>query len=233
MSRPTISCVIPAYNAQAYLGAAIRSVLDQTLPPDEVVVVDDASTDDTRAIAESFGDPVRCVNATGKGPSAARNFGVTASGGQMISFLDADDLWHREKQARQLACFDAKPALMICLTHVELMWDATLNVEQRHFADHPRGQAVPGFATISMLARREAFDRMGLLDTSLSLADAADWLVRAREAGLPMQVLPDVLVYHRMHQSNLTRVKRQQSADEFLGMVKASLDRRRKTREAG
>lgn len=231
MKRPTISCVIPAYNAEAYLDAAIRSVLEQTAPPDEVVVVDDGSTDRTRSIAESFGAPVRYVNATGKGPSAARNFGVTASRGEMVSFLDADDLWHHEKLARQLSCFDADPRLMICLTHVELMWDAALGAEQRHFADHPRGQAVPGFATISMLARREAFDRLGLLDTSLSLADAADWLVRARDAGVPMRVLPDVLVYHRMHRSNLTRLKRQQSADEFLGMVKASLDRRR-AREA-
>jgi glycosyltransferase involved in cell wall biosynthesis len=227
MSNPTISCVIPAYNAERYLEESIRSVLNQTVRPIEVVVVDDGSADRTRQIAESFGAPVRYVVQDGRGPAAARNFGVTTSGGELVSFLDADDLWHAEKLERQLTCFEADPMLMICLTHVELMWDRALAAEQLHFANHPRGRIVPGFATISMLAQRAAFGRLGLLDPSLGMADAAEWLVRAREQGLSMCVMPDVLVYHRMHRSNLTRRKRQQSADEFLGMVKASLDRRR------
>ena len=225
-----ISCVIPAYNAETYLDESLRSVLNQTVMPDEVLVVDDGSIDRTQAIAESFGAPVRYVLQDGQGPSAARNFGVSASRGEFVSFLDADDLWHREKLERQLECFDADPALIICLTHVELKWDPSLNAEQRQFVKLPRGRIVPGFATITMLVRREAFDRLGPLNASLNMADAADWLLRARDEGVSMRVLPDVLVYHRMHRSNLTRRKRQQSADEFLGIVKASLDRRRKLR---
>jgi len=227
MSNPTISCVIPAYNAEMYLDESIRSVLNQTVLPIEVIVVDDGSADRTRQIAESFGEPVRYVVQDGRGPAAARNFGVTVSKGRLISFCDADDLWHAHKLERQLACFNAEPELLICLTHVQLMWDRALAAEELHFANHSRGRIVPGFATISMLSRREAFDRLGLLDASLGSADAAEWLVRARDEGLCMRVMPDVLVYHRMHLSNLTRRKRQQSADEFLGIVKASLGRRR------
>lgn len=228
MKRPTISCVIPAYNAEAYLAESIRSVLDQTVKPDEVLVVDDGSADRTRQITESCGEPVRYILQDGRGPSAARNYGVRVSAGEFVSFLDADDLWHPEKLARQLACFEAEPGLMICLTHVELKWEQSLDAEQKRFANHTRGRIVPGFATITMLARREALDRLGPLNSSLVCADATDWLMRARDMGLAMRVMPDALVYHRMHDSNLTRRKRQQSLDEFLAIVKASLDRRRK-----
>jgi glycosyltransferase involved in cell wall biosynthesis len=100
-----ISVVIPAYNASAFLPATLQSVLDQSLPPGEIIVVDDGSTDDTAAIATAFG--ARVISVVNGGPSAARNVGTRAACGEYIAFLDADDLWVREKLEAQLAALEA------------------------------------------------------------------------------------------------------------------------------
>ncbi len=90
----TISVIIPAYNAEKYIGEAIESALNQTRPAQEVIVVDDASTDRTVEIARSFGDRVTVlVNAVNSGPGHSRNAGVAASTGDYLAFLDADDKW--------------------------------------------------------------------------------------------------------------------------------------------
>lgn len=93
LSARTVSVVIPAFNAERTLGEAVRSALAQVPAPLEVLVVDDGSTDATRAVAEGFGPPVRVLTGPNAGPSAARNRGVREARGSWIAFLDADDLW--------------------------------------------------------------------------------------------------------------------------------------------
>ncbi|MBP8604313.1 MAG: glycosyltransferase family 2 protein [Phycisphaerae bacterium] len=88
-----ISAVIPAYNAQKYIARAIESILRQSRPADEIIVVDDGSTDDTAAVVRSYGDKVRLISQSNGGASAARNAGIRAAKGNWIAFLDADDEW--------------------------------------------------------------------------------------------------------------------------------------------
>lgn len=90
---PTISVVIPAYNRARYLGDTIRSVLDQTRPPDELIVVDDGSTDETPVVIASFGAQVRGIQQPNRGAATARNVGLHAATGDAIAFLDSDDQW--------------------------------------------------------------------------------------------------------------------------------------------
>src|SRR3954464_12045254 len=97
-----VSVVIPAYNAQEFLGRAILSALVQTVPPHEIIVVDDGSTDGTREIAESFGPPVRLICQHQDGASAARNRAIRAATAPLIAFLDADDEWLPKKLEQQL-----------------------------------------------------------------------------------------------------------------------------------
>jgi glycosyltransferase involved in cell wall biosynthesis len=99
VGAPRISVVIPAYNAAATLGRAIESVLAQSWPAHEIVVVDDGSSDDTAAVAEAFGKPVRYIHQDNAGPSAARNRGVKEASGDWIAFLDADDWYTAERLA--------------------------------------------------------------------------------------------------------------------------------------
>jgi glycosyltransferase involved in cell wall biosynthesis len=90
----SISVIIPAYNAEKYLGEAIESALNQTRPAKEIIVVDDASTDRTVEIARGFGERVTVlVNEKNSGPGFSRNAGVAASTGDYLAFLDADDKW--------------------------------------------------------------------------------------------------------------------------------------------
>ncbi len=103
MKNDTISVVIPCYNGAKYLRETLDSVLVQTHPVLEVIVVDDGSTDDSAAIAESFGPPVRVIRQPNQGESVARNRGIDEARGDWVAFLDADDLWEPEKLARQLA----------------------------------------------------------------------------------------------------------------------------------
>jgi glycosyltransferase involved in cell wall biosynthesis len=222
-----VSCVVAAFNSARYVEEAIRSVLAQTHRPIEVVVVDDGSEDGTPDLAAAFGDPVRVVEQQNAGPAATRNRGVHEARGEFVAFLDADDLWHPEKLARQLARFEARPGLQASIAHVRNFWEEGQEELAEHYRDHRRMGAMPGYATTTLLARRPVFDTVGELDTSLWFADAVDWFVRARELGVEVELLPDVLTFHRLHPDNLTRRRSRASEDEFLTIVKGLLDRRR------
>ncbi|HOM77360.1 MAG TPA: glycosyltransferase [Anaerohalosphaeraceae bacterium] len=108
-----ISAVIPAYNAQKYIARAIESILRQSRPADEIIVVDDGSTDDTAAVVRSYGDKVRLISQSNGGASAARNAGIRAAKGNWIAFLDADDEWLPEKLLLQTE---------LLLKHPDLVW---------------------------------------------------------------------------------------------------------------
>src|SRR3569833_81721 len=103
MAAMKVSVVIPAWNAQACLSRAIRSVLAQTLPPFEILVVDDGSTDATPSLVRQFGSPVRLIHQGHAGAAAARNTGIAAASGEYIAFLDADDEWLPRKLQRQMS----------------------------------------------------------------------------------------------------------------------------------
>ncbi len=109
----TISVIIPAFNAAAYIGATLQSVINQSRQPLEIIVVDDGSSDDTVAIARSF--CVHIISLTNRGPSAARNTGVAAARGTYVALIDADDLWTPQKLEKQLAALQSfsRPAFSI------------------------------------------------------------------------------------------------------------------------
>lgn len=109
MSTPTVSVVVPCYNGSRYLRETLESALNQTRAPLEVIVVDDGSTDDSAAIAESFGPPVRLIRQQNRGESAARNTGLHASRGDFVTFLDADDLWTSDALERLAAAVADAP----------------------------------------------------------------------------------------------------------------------------
>jgi len=100
---PRISVIIPVFNGERFLGEAIKSALSQTLPPYEILVIDDGSTDGSAQLAESFGPPVRVIRQENRGEAAARNRGIDAAQGDWIAFLDCDDVWKPEKLALQAA----------------------------------------------------------------------------------------------------------------------------------
>lgn len=227
MNASCISCIVPVFNGERFLREAIDSILAQTYRPLEIIAVDDGSTDATPAILTSYGEPVYYVGQSNAGPAAARNTGLRAATGDFIGFLDSDDLWNPAKLERQMARFEARPELDISVTHAQNFWMPELNAEQEHFREHRRGQALPGYSTVTLLARRGLFDTIGGFDTALKHGDDTDWFLRAEERGAQIELLPEVLVYRRLHANNRSREWAARSRAEYLMLIKKLVERRR------
>jgi len=110
MTTPEISVIVPTYNRADLLGRAITSVLAQTLPVREILIVDDGSTDGTAALAGTWPAPVRYIRQTNGGVAVARNTGISQASGEWIALLDSDDQWTPDKLAAQMAALAAQPA---------------------------------------------------------------------------------------------------------------------------
>jgi glycosyltransferase involved in cell wall biosynthesis len=170
-----ISVVIPAYNVAAYLDIALASVHAQSLQPAEIIVVDDGSTDATRALAERAG--VRVLAQANAGAAAARNAGVAAAVSPWIAFLDADDRWLPDKLERQWAALEAAPEARVLATDTSLHFEAGGGVEpsghaiHRSYGSTAKTQLAPDFVRLE----RESLAQM--LPRGQFLAPST-WLVR-------------------------------------------------------
>ncbi len=204
----SISVVIPAYNAAGTIGRAIRSVLDQTRPVDEIIVVDDGSVDGTAGLVERQFPQVKLIRQANAGPSAARNTGIAAAGGEYIAFLDADDYWLPEKIERQVRLMTEHPdtALVACG-----QWRIAGGDEKArpHAADTGTAFYMVTFrdllrnnlvGTSSVLAKAEALKSAGCFDISLKYGEDLDlWLKITYDR--PVAILHDTLiVYHETPQ---------------------------------
>ncbi|HEU5218765.1 MAG TPA: glycosyltransferase [Gemmatimonadales bacterium] len=118
---PTVTVILPTYNRADLLPLAVASALNQTRLPDEILIVDDGSTDDTPAVAAGFGAPVRYIRQDNAGVAAARNHGFRVATGDYLALLDADDLWMPDKLAIQLAALAANPAVRWSVTNCEVI----------------------------------------------------------------------------------------------------------------
>jgi glycosyltransferase involved in cell wall biosynthesis len=221
-AAPLVSVIIPAYNRERLLPDALASVAAQGCDSLEVIVVDDGSTDGTARVAESHDAPVRCVIQEHRGVSIARNRGLRESRGELIAFLDSDDLWPASSLAHRLDLLRANPGADIVYgkTRVHnLVPQTTL----RRYRD---GEAIhhPSFG--SMLVRRTVFDRIGLVNETFDHSEDIEWLCRAKEAGVPMLLTDEVVLEYRIHGGNMT--SESVTNRQFLfRALKQSLDRRR------
>ena len=232
MTPGLVSCIIPVFNGERYLDETIGSVLAQTYAPTEPIVVDDGSTDGTRDLVQAYGARVRYLHQPNAGHAAARNRGLAEATGELVAFLDADDLWHREKLERQMTRFRARPDLDVCVTYVSNFWSPDLGGADRPPDDPDVTRPVPGYRSVTLLARMRAFDTVGPFDPALRHGNDTDWFLRAAECGLVMELLPDVLVRRRLHTANRSRRLAAASQREYLHIIKASLDRRRQGSDA-
>ncbi|HLJ59352.1 MAG TPA: glycosyltransferase family A protein [bacterium] len=222
----SVSVIIPVYNGERYLGDALESVLAQTVPPMEIVVVDDGSSDGSAAVAARF-PGVRYVAQGHAGPGAARNRGVALARGAFVAFLDADDLWVRTKLARQVAAFQTDPALDMVFGHARQFHSPEL-VERTKARIAGAGAVLPGFVLGTLLVTRASFDRVGPFPTHTRVGEFLDWYARANDERLKSVLLPEVVLLRRLHTGNLGLRERDARAD-YVQILKASLDRRRRT----
>ncbi|WP_417267480.1 glycosyltransferase family 2 protein [Celeribacter baekdonensis] len=228
--QPDITCIIPAWNEEALIADAIESVLAQSHPVDELIVVDDGSTDRTADIASSYAK-VRLIRQANAGLAGARNAGLYAAQGNYIAFLDADDLWKPEKLALQVPVFAQDPAPDLCLCHVEHI-DIRPVTEGRAELNLPKGP-VPGGLMATLLAPKAVFERVGAFDTSLRASPDHDWFMRARAAGITEQIRPETLVTRRIHGTNMSLQFDQDKRRSAMALLERALRDRRAKGEQG
>lgn len=225
-----ISVIIPVYNAGRYLVEAIESVLAQTRPPDEIIVVDDGSTDESPRIVQNFTKPVLYRHQSHNGAGPARNLGVAQAKGEWLAFLDADDLWLPDKLARQIALVKSEPDLEMVFGGVEQFVSPDLD-EAKCACLRGMPPDVKVYLTAgTLLIRRAAFERVGYFSTALRIGEFIDWYARAKELKLKSGMVHAVVMRRRIHANNLMRRKDNISRDYAL-ILKATLDRRRTPKE--
>ena len=231
-----VSVIIPAFNAEATLQATLESVLAQTHPALEIIVVDDGSSDGTAALVETLGrtEPrlvlIRQENA---GVAAARNAGLARARGDYVAWLDADDLWHPTKLAKQLAVFAAAPvALGFVYTGYRLIdADGTVIRNPRTLADVSGATVCRQIATTfftnvsSIMVPRPLAQALGGHDPRLrawGIEGAEDLLLQLRLAlQAPAGCVSEALVGYRMHGRNMSRsvARAARSNDKVLDLI--------------
>jgi glycosyltransferase involved in cell wall biosynthesis len=212
--------VIPAYNAEATLGDAIRSVLGQSVPPERVIVVDDGSTDDTLKIAQGLGGVVEAVSQPNAGPGAAttRGFGMVET--PLIATIDADDVWMPEKSSRQIDYLHQHADVAAVFTRIT-------NFRGTPDAANP-AEAYDGWLRTTMMIRTPAAIATGPVIDPLGMAgDMVDWLARLREKGNKTDMLHEVLTLRRVHPGSLSDRSRGELGKSYLQVAREAMLRRR------
>lgn len=214
MTPGLISCIIPVFNGERFLGEALESILAQTYQPVEIIVIDDGSTDGTAEVAARYGTQISYLRQSNQGPATARNLGLSAAQGAFIAFLDSDDLWHTEKLSRQMARLQERPEIDLCFTRFQHFWVPELAEEAKRYQNHPLSQPLSAYLMSSLLVRRTVFETFGKFDDGRWYNENMIWFFRTAERGAIIEVLHDVLTYRRIHGENLT--KGQLRTGEFM-----------------
>jgi len=222
MNSEAISVIIPVFNGAAYVVDALDSVFQQEVQPAEIIVINDGSTDGTAEVLERFHDRIRIIHQQNQGPAAARNAGLQSASGEMLAFLDADDLWPLDHLRLLLDCLHRFPDIEVALGHIQ-----HIHAESTLSALSPMGEAFPLLSLNCALFRRSTFDAIGQLDETMRFSEDVDWFMRAREAGIKLMLRQEVVLYYRRHQNNMTNVSHFNDLD-LIKVLKLSIDRRKK-----
>lgn len=228
-----VSAVIPTRNRSAQLKDAIDSVLRQSLPVREVIVVDDGSTDETGQILASYGDRIRAISQPQGGASAARNRGFREARGEWIAFLDDDDVWLETKNAKQMALAQNNPSLGLIYCG-DIVMDERLRkvLKERPAIAANRGDVFERLVasnfifTSGVIAKREAINQAGHMDVQLRWAHDWDlWLKIV--ARYTVDVIPEPLVLYRLAADGLTyEIRATERIKEMETVVKRACDLR-------
>jgi len=209
--NPLISVIIPTYNHGQFVTQAVDSVLQQTLHPLEVIVVDDGSTDETREKLRCYGERIRYIYQTNQHLSAARNTGIKLARGEWVAFLDSDDMWHPQKLERQLLAIRKLPQpapigtdtfrFTTSLPALEMRFQGNPRVQQFGLRDMVYGVSFGSGSGI--LVPKSHLEKAGLFDESLRAVEDWDlWLRLA--AHTPLAKVCECLTFIRMRKDSMS-----------------------------
>ncbi len=209
---PEISVIIPCYNRASLVGETIENVIRQSLPPAEIIVVDDGSTDASVEVIRSFGSKVKLIQQANQGPGAARNAGLNMASGEFIQFQDSDDLFSLNKLEAQSKLLEQTGADIVFSPWVKLKIDGRLVSLERHVLQQamPPGKlSLPcwwlrGWSTVfqSLMFRKSFLDRVGFYRTDLMPSEDTELFFRMLTSAPRVAFTAEALMLYREHSLN-------------------------------
>jgi len=217
------SIVIPVRDGERYIGEAIESLLAQTAPPMEIIVVDDGSSDRSAEIVTGYAG-VRLVQIERRGPGAARNVGVACASSPLLGFLDADDIATERRLELQVELLERRPEVHGVVGRMQMFISEDCDPAVRERALPVAGTPVAYLAS-TLLMRRDAFLATGGLNDGLTNAEMIDWFARARRE-LAFAEVDAVVLRRRIHGAN-NSLRRDQMHRELMRVARSAVLRAR------
>jgi glycosyltransferase involved in cell wall biosynthesis len=219
-----ISVIIPAFNAEATLAETIESILTQTVAADEMIVVDDGSTDRTGVLAGGF-PGLKVIRQKNRGAASALNAGIAASTGELLTFLDADDLWEADKLEKQSVQLRSRPDLDAVGGYMRTFVCPSAHPDQAARYRLPEAPE-PCWLTGALMVRRHCFERCGHFSEDLAVAYNIDWFDRLRNSGASLAMLETVVLRRRIRPGSLSHRSVSRDAS-MVEMARRAIARRR------
>jgi glycosyltransferase involved in cell wall biosynthesis len=230
--NPNVSVIIPVYNGAAFIREALESVLAQSIQIHEIVVIDDGSIDDTAEIVASYASHgVRFIQQQRQGPSAARNRGIAETSGELIAFLDADDIWLPEKLQKQIQYLAENPQVGLVTCNM-IRWDSSRSVHSlvtRHLGTPLQLQreiTVRNMIgnTSHVLAKRTCIEQAGAFDPSLRWSE--DWDLWIKMAYVcQIGIVQEPLVIYRWHPAGNAHTRRWERSTVIFQVARRGINR--------
>jgi glycosyltransferase involved in cell wall biosynthesis len=228
MTKHSISVIIPTLNMGRFLAGGIASIQRQAIQVDEIIVVDNQSTDETQKVLQGLRQAdarIRVIEVQPQGPAKARNRGIEAARGDVIALLDADCFWTGDKLALQLARLDREPRVDI-VAGLVTYFDA-LNADGLEPAQESRTGTIFDVSVSTSIFRRSVFDRVGVFDESFLYAEDWDLFFRILEAAIPIAILKVPTAYALRHPASMMAQENQRKHSDKFRAFSKSMARRR------
>jgi glycosyltransferase involved in cell wall biosynthesis len=224
-NNPLVSVIIPVYNGDRYLKEAIESILAQDYQPIEIIIVDDGSTDNTANIAKNFGDKISYYYQENAGHGQAKNRGLELAKGEFLGFLDSDDLFAKNKLTLQIDYLLKNPDIGFTIGKIHYFLEQ--GIPQPHWLKQQLlTEDTPGYLVGTLLMRRSILKQVGDFDATYKYGNDSDWFFRAKDLGIAMTILPETILYKRIHNHNQCYQTKAMTKD-MLRLIKSSIQRQR------
>ncbi|MEM1375756.1 MAG: glycosyltransferase [Pseudomonadota bacterium] len=214
------SVIIPAWNASDFIVDAVSSVILQELPPAQLIVVDDGSTDDTSDKVMAHFPSVQIVKQANGGPGSACNVGLSHAQFDIIAFLDADDVWLPRKMSVQLDAINGAGPEAVCFGQIR-----QFHTEK---GDDGHGKVRDGLIRSTIVTTRAAVDRVGsMLEPETKIGEMIEWLARFREHGIPFVGVNDVVALRRIRAGSLTARTKREVGQDYIRLARQHMLRKK------